>query len=58
LCLHTVHMSTWIKYEIQQCHCFIAPPAHTSVGLLYHCLMQPSDSQYLHKSCSLSPLAL
>jgi len=28
------------------------------VGLQYHCLLQPSGSQYLHKSCSLSPLAL
>jgi len=27
-------------------------------GLSYHWLMQPSGSQYLHKSCSLSPLAL
>jgi len=49
-----------------------APPAHTSCspcshfllrqpqpeGLSHHCLMQPSDSLYLHKSCSLSLLAL
>ena len=28
------------------------------VGLSCHCLMQPSGSQYLHKFCSLSPLAL
>jgi len=51
---------------------FIAPPVHTSLlpllthflprqpqpeGLSHHCLTQPSDSLYLHKSCSLSPLA-
>ena len=29
LCLHTVHHSTWISYQIQQCHCSIPPPAHT-----------------------------
>jgi len=23
-------MGTWLRYEIQQCHCFIAPSAHTS----------------------------
>ena len=28
------------------------------VGLSHHCLIQPSGSQYLHKSCSLSPVAL
>jgi len=27
-------------------------------ALSNHCLMQPTDSQYLHKSCSLSSLAL
>jgi len=27
-------------------------------GLSYHCLMQPSGGQYLHKSCSLSPLVM
>jgi hypothetical protein len=27
-------------------------------ALSHHCLLQPADSQYLHKSCSLSPLAL
>jgi hypothetical protein len=27
-------------------------------ALSYRCLMQPSDSQYLHKYCSLSLLAL
>jgi len=30
LCLHTVQLSTSIRYEIQECHCFIAPPSHTS----------------------------
>jgi len=27
-------------------------------GLSHYCLMQPSDSQHLHKPCSLPPLAL
>ena len=80
LCFHSLCRRAWTGYEIQQRHCYIAPPAHTSLlplltlhcspcshyllrqpqpeGLSHHCLMQPSDSQYLHKSCSLSPLAL
>jgi len=45
LCFHSVCQRAWPRYEIQQCHCFIAPTAHTScrqpspVGLSYHCLM-------------------
>jgi len=27
---HSVCWSAWWRYEIQQCHCFIAPSAHTS----------------------------
>ena len=30
LCLHTLHMGNWIRHEIQQCHCFIPPTAHTT----------------------------
>jgi len=29
-CVHTVYQSTWIRYKMQECHCFIAPSAHTS----------------------------
>ena len=64
LCFHFLRQSAWPRYKIQQCQCFIAPPAHTScrqpshVGLSYHCLMQPSGNQYLHKSRSLSSVAM
>ena len=60
LCFHSVCRGAWWRHEIQQWHCSIAPPAHNSykqptpAGLSYHCLMQPSGSQYLHKSCSLA----
>ena len=37
-------------------HSLLRQPSH--VGLSYHCLIQPSGSQYLHKSYSLSPVAL
>jgi hypothetical protein len=63
LCFHSVCQGAWWRYKIQQCHCFIAPIAHTScsqpspVGSSHHYLMETSDSQYLHKSCSLSHLA-
>jgi len=30
LCLYTVHMGTWIRYEIQQCHFFIPLLTHNS----------------------------
>ena len=30
LCLHTVYLGTWTRYEIQQCHCFIPALAHTA----------------------------
>ena len=58
LCFHAVCRTVWPRYKIQQCHCFIAPPANTPVGLSYHFLMQPSRSQHLHKYCTLPPLAL
>jgi len=141
LCFHSICRRAWSRYKIQQGHCFITPPAHTSLftlltlhcspsshfmappahtsffplltlhcspsshfivplltlhcspsshfiappahtslfplltlhcspcshfllrqpqpeGLSHPCLMQPSDSLYVHKSCSLSPLAL
>jgi len=28
LCFHSVCWGAWSRYEIQQCHCFIAPPAN------------------------------
>ena len=55
--LAKVHDTAWLLLH--------APPPHTSLlrqpqikGLSQPCLMQPSDSLYLHKSCSLSLLAL
>jgi hypothetical protein len=63
-CVSILHISALGQSRIQQCHCLIDPPAHTScrqpspVGLSHHCLMQCSGSQYLHKSCSFSPVAL
>jgi len=50
LCLHAVCQRNWIRYTIQQCHCFIARQP-SSAGLSYHCLMQRSGGQYLRKSC-------
>ena len=42
-------------------HCSLSPHflqrLRSFVGLSYHSLMQPSGGQYLHKSCSLSPVA-
>lgn len=64
LCFHSLCRGAQLRYKIQQCHCSIAPSAHTScrqpspVGLSYHCLMQPSGSHYLRKTSSLSLMAL
>ena len=53
LCLHTVHMGTWIRYKIQQCHCFI--PAETiSTYRLVTPLLNAAFRQSVHSQILLS----